>query len=60
MAQALAAVAIELIRLASDYAKRAKQSGELTPEQESALDAEFDKMVVEYADAPPPPEGHPV
>lgn len=45
------------IQLATDLAARAKQSGELTPEQEALLDSRAQEMFAAFSTPPPSPEG---
>ncbi len=53
----VAGIALALLDLASKLAERAKQSGEMTPEQETAFALKCADAYMRYAAAPPPPPG---
>jgi len=50
-------LALSAIELATELAKRAKQSGELTEAEEALLDERAKGMFAEFSAAPPPPDG---
>lgn len=50
-------LALAAIELATELAKRAKQSGELTEAEEALLDERAKGMFAEFQEAPPPPQG---
>ena len=50
-------IAMALLDLASKLAERAKQSGEMTPEQEAAFRVKAAEIFIKHSTTPPPPPG---